>query len=143
MFSDSIASIYMVIILQFFYLGKMASKSNVMNSFENLSSKVQFWNVNLPKSPLDINEDSEDYDLLCELVRNQYLKRLRQTLIDNLNVTEEYQKEHPSCVQQCVDVCMAEMEKQALRRCMVASIYREGMSNMVCFFNNTIYLNHS
>lgn len=111
-----------------------------MDSYENLVSKVQFWNVNLPESPFDIDEDSEDLDLLCEMVRNQYLKRLRQTLIDNLDVTEDYQKKYPCTIQQCVDTCMTEMEKQALRRCMVASIYREAMSSMVCSFNNTYYL---
>lgn len=115
-------------------------ESNKMDSYENLSSKVQLWNVNLPESPFDIDEDSEDLDLLCEMVRNQYLKRLRQTLIDNLDVTEDYQKKLPYKIQQCIDTCMAEMEKQALRRCMVASIYRESMSNMVCSFNNTYYL---
>lgn len=106
-------------------------ESNMMSSFENLSSKVPFWDVKLPQSPWDFSEDSKDLDVLCELVRNQYLKRLRQTLLDNLNVSEEYQKSDLYQTQQYVDLCMAEMEKQALRKCMVATLYREGMSNMV------------
>jgi len=116
---------------------------NKLNSFENLASKMKFWKVDLPESPLDMDEEaSEDLDLLCELVRNHYLKRLRQTLLDNLDVTEDYQKTHFYHIQQCVDICMAEMEKRALRRCMIASIYRKSMSNMVCSFYNTICLNH-
>lgn len=105
---------------------------NMMNSFENLLSKVPFWNVDLPKNPLDVDEDSEELDVLCELVRNQYLKRLRQTLLNNLDNIKCYQNIPFYQIQQCVDICMAEMEKQALRRCMIASIYRECMSNMVC-----------
>jgi len=112
-------------------------ESYKLNSFENLSSKVQFWKIDLPENLLNIEEeDSEDLDLLCELVRNQYLKRLRQTLLDNLNITRGYQKTDLYHVQKCVDICLAEMEKQALRRCMVASIYRESMFNMVCCFYN-------
>jgi len=104
-----------------------------MNLFDNLPSKVPFWNVDLPKSPWDMDEDlEENLDVLCELVRNQYLKRLRQTLLDNLDVSKSLQKKHLYHIEECVDVCIAEMEKQALRRCMMASIYRECMSNMVC-----------
>lgn len=105
---------------------------NIMNSCENLTSKVSFWNIDLPKSPWDMDDDSDDLDVLCELVRNQYLKRLRQTLLDNLDVVEDYQKQHLNKIEDCVNICMAEMEKQALRRCMMASIYREAMSRMVC-----------
>lgn len=105
-------------------------ESNKMDPFENLSSKVPFWKVDLPKSPWDFDEDSEN--LLCDLVRNQYLKRLRQTLFDNLDVGPKgFQKSNLFKIQQCVDICMVEMEKQALRRCMVAHIYREAMTNMV------------
>lgn len=107
-------------------------KSHLVNSHENMSSNVSFWNIDLPKSPLDMDEDLEDLNLLSELVRNQYLKHLRQTLLDNLDVTKGYQKKHLYQIQQSIDICMAEMEKQALRRCMIASIYREGMSKMVC-----------
>lgn len=113
-------------------------ESLVMNSNENMSLNVPFWNVDLPKSPWDMDEDLEDLNLLSELVRNQYLKRLRQTLLDNLDITEGYQKKHLYQIQQSIDICMAEMEKQALRRCMIASIYREGMSKMVrSFFTET------
>lgn len=108
-----------------------------MNSlFENLSSKVLSWDINLPQSPWDFSEDSEDSEdlnVLCELVRNQYLKHLRQTLLDNLNVAEVYQQSNHCQAQQYVDICMAEMEKLALRKCMVARLYREGMSKMVCY----------
>lgn len=126
-----------------FFLGKMTlnDECDKLNSFENLSSKVQFWKLDLPESLLDIDEeDTEELDLLCELVRNHYLKRLRQTLLDNLDATESYQKTHLRHIQQCVDICMAEMEKQALRRCMIASIYREGMSNMVCFLSTILFV---
>lgn len=108
-----------------------------------MSSNMPFWNIDLPKSPLDIDEDLEDLNLLTELVRNQYLKRLRQTLHDNLNVTEGYQRNHPYQMQQSIDICMAEMEKQALRRCMIASIYREGMSKMVCSSKNLCLLQNT
>lgn len=109
-----------------------------MSSFE-YSSKVPVWNVDLPESPWDVNGDTENLDVLCELVRNQYLKRLRQTLFDNLDVSKGYQKEHLR-IEQCVDICVAEMEKEALKRCMMASIYRESMSSMVSFFCYTMLL---
>lgn len=112
--------------------------NNMMNSFENLISKVPFWNVDLPKNLLNIDEDSEELDVLCELVRNQYLKRLRQTLLNNLDYVKCYQNIPFNQIQQCVGICMAEMEKQALRRCMIASIYRESMSNMVCNFASVL-----
>lgn len=108
--------------------------NNTMNSFENLLSKVSFWNVDLPKNPLNVDEDSGESDVLCELVRNQYLKRLHQTLLKNLDNTKCYQNISFDQILQCVDICIAKMEKQALRRCMIASIYRESMSNMVCSF---------
>lgn len=123
-----------ILTIYFCFRSALYVESNIMNSFENSSSKVSFWDINLPQSPWDFSEDSKDLDLLCELVRNQYLKRLRQTLLDNLNVTEGYQKSHLCQAQQYVDKCMTEMEKQALRKCMVARLYCEGMSNMVCYF---------
>ncbi|XP_026805059.1 uncharacterized protein LOC113548395 isoform X1 [Rhopalosiphum maidis] len=119
-------------------------ESNVLNSFENISSKVSFWNIDLPKSPWDVDDDLEDLDVLCELVRNQYLKRLHQTLLNNLNVTNSYQKKPVNQIQHCIDICMVELEKQALRRCMIASIYREGMTNLInkvktCTKNSMLY----
>lgn len=107
--------------------------NSIINSFENLSSKLPLWNIDLPKSLLDMDEDLQELDVLCELVRNQYLKRLRQTLLNNLDDTKCYQNLPLYQIQKCVDLCMNEMEKQALRRCMIASIYRESMSNMVCY----------
>jgi len=107
---------------------------SAISSFENLSSKNPFWKIDLPKSPWDLDDDVEDLDVLCEFVRNQYLKRLHQTLLNNLDVTSDYKKKPLYQIQHCVDLCMAELEKQALRRCMIASIYREGMTNLVCFY---------
>lgn len=115
--------------------------SNVFHSFENKSSTVPFCNIDLPKSPWDIDDDLEDLDtVLCELVRNQYLKRLHETLLNNLDVTNSYKKKPLNQIQHCVNLCMAELEKQALRQCMIARIYRKGMTNLVCFyFYITIY----
>lgn len=119
----------------YLFLGIMAINvdSNVLHSFENLSSRVQIWNIDLPKHALDIDEDSKNFDVLSELVRNRYLKSLRQTLLNNLDVTTDYKNNHLYQIQNCIDTCMVEMEKQALRQCMIASIYRESMSNLVCF----------
>lgn len=108
--------------------------NNMMNSFENLLSKESFWNVDLPENLLNVDGDSKELDVLCELVRNQYLKRLRQTLFNNVDNNKCYQNIPFDQIQQCIGICVAEMEKQALRRCMIASIYRESMSNMVCYF---------
>lgn len=104
---------------------------SVLSTFGNSSYEIPFWNIDLPKSPWDVDDDLEDLDVLCELVRNQYLKRLHQTLLNNLDVTSGYKKKPHYQIQHCVDICMAELEKQALRRCMIASIYREGMTNLV------------
>ncbi|XP_001949885.1 uncharacterized protein LOC100169414 [Acyrthosiphon pisum] len=117
---------------------------SVLSSFGNSSSKIPFWNIDLPKSPWDVDDDLEDLDVLCELVRNQYLKRLHQTLLNNLDVTSSYKKKPLYQIQHCVDICMAELEKQALRRCMIASIYREGMTNLInkvktCTKNSMLY----
>lgn len=98
---------------------------------EDYSSKVLFSIIDLPKSPLDMDADLEELDALCQLVRNRYLNRLRKTLLENV---DECRKQHDPRIQQCVNICMAEMEKQALRRCMLASIYRQHMSSMVRFF---------
>ncbi|XP_027853795.2 probable cyclin-dependent serine/threonine-protein kinase DDB_G0292550 isoform X2 [Aphis gossypii] len=121
--------------------------SNVLSSFENISSKVPFCNIdfNLPKSPWDIDDDFEGFDtVLCELVRNQYLKRLHETLLNNLDVTSSYKKKPLNQIQHCINLCMAELEKQALRRCMIARIYRKGMTNLInevktCTKNSMIY----
>lgn len=121
--------------------------SNILSSFENISSKVPFCNIdfNLPKSPLDVDDDFEDLDtVLCELVRNQYLKRLHETLLNNLDVTSSYKKKPFNQIQHCVNLCMAELEKQALRRCMIAKMYCKGMTNMInevktCTKNSMIY----
>lgn len=111
-------------------------KAYIMDTVENLAFKVPFWNVDLPENPWDIDDDdSENLDILCDMVRNQYLKHLRQTLFDNLDVgPKSYQQQNSLKIQKCVDFCITQMEKQALRRCMVAKIYREGMTSMVCFF---------
>ncbi|XP_025194570.1 uncharacterized protein LOC112594137 [Melanaphis sacchari] len=119
-------------------------ESNIFGSFENISSKVPFWNIDLPKSPWDVDDDLEDLDVLCELVRTQYLKHLHQTLLNNLDVTKSYKNKPLNQIQHCVDICMAELEKQALRRCMIASIYRKSMTNLInkvktCTKNSMLY----
>lgn len=118
-------------IFNFFFQGKMAVnfESNGMISLDDYCSRVPI--VDLPNSPMDVDTDSEDLDSLCQLVRNHYLNRLRQTLIDNL---DKCGKLHDSRIVQYVDICMAEMEKRALRRCMIASIYRQDMAITVRFF---------
>lgn len=119
----------------------MSSKAE-QNLFENVSSKLSFWDIGFPKSQLELDDDSDDdseeLDVLSELVRNQYMKRLHQTLLDNLDVAKGYQKHHLNKIDQCVDVCMVEMEKQALRQCMVTRIYREAMTKMVCYFLSSL-----
>ncbi|VVC41657.1 Hypothetical protein CINCED_3A006817 [Cinara cedri] len=99
-----------------------------MDSLEDYSSKVLFSVIDLPKSPMDFDSDFENLDALCQFVRNSYLNYLRKTLMENIN---ECQKQHDPHVLQCVDICMAEMEKIALKRCMLASIYRQDMSSMI------------
>lgn len=104
-------------------------QSNGMISFDDYFARVSI--ADLPNSPMDMDADLEDLESLCQLVRNHYLNRLRQTLLDNV---DKCGKLHDSCIVQYVDICMAEMEKRALRRCMVASIYRQDMAIMVRFF---------
>lgn len=108
---------------------------NVINSLENVSS---YLDMKFSKSCLDLgvdsDDDSEECVVLWELVRSRYMKRLNQTLLDNLDVTKGYQKQHLNKIDEAVDLCMVQMEKRALRDCMVARIYREEMTKMVCYF---------
>lgn len=113
---------------------KMEVDSSSVDTFMDFASKNPIWKIELPYSPLDVDEDPENVDLLCEMVRNQYLKHLRQTLYDNLDVgPKRYQKDFLFQVDHCVNTCMTEMEKQALRKCLIASIYRKTMTEMVSF----------
>ncbi|XP_050428167.1 uncharacterized protein LOC126838091 [Adelges cooleyi] len=120
-------------------------ESNILDSFMNLTSKNPIWKIELPYSPVDVDDDPENVDILCEMVRNQYLKHLRQILYDNLDVGPKgYQKECLYQIDQCVETCVTEMEKKALKRCLIASIYRETMSSMInevknCTKNSTVY----
>lgn len=87
------------------------------------------WKLSLPATPMDMDAENVDFGL-CELVRDQYLKRLRQTVSQNLCALIE-DCNVDSRINSYIDVCVAEIEKEALRRCMVANLYREGMSRMV------------
>lgn len=115
-----------------------------MNTSEDLCAKAPSWILDLPKGPWDMDDESEDLDKLCELVRNQYLKHLRQTLLDNLDVSNDgFQKKYIHQIPQSVDKCLFEMEKKALRQCMIASIYREVMFNMVRFCVTDVILSNN
>lgn len=108
-----------------------------MASIPHLNSKAEFWK--LPENPWDLCDDFDNLDVLSDMIRDQYLRRLRKTLMDNLNVgPASYRENTFTEIQECVDVCMAEMEQQALRQCMAARIYSQGMKIMVCSF----YINY-
>ncbi|XP_050532635.1 uncharacterized protein LOC126900755 isoform X2 [Daktulosphaira vitifoliae] len=125
---------------------KMEIDSSSVEKFMDFSSKNPVWKIELPYSPIDVDEDPENVDFLCEMVRNQYLKHLRQTLYDNLDVEpKKFQKDCLFQVDHCVNTCMTEMEKQALRRCLIASIYRKNMTKMInevktCTKNSVMYI---
>lgn len=113
-----------------------------MPSFDNLSNIVQFENIDLPKNPLDVDQLWNDQDVLCDLVRDQYLRRLRETLVHNLRNSKCHQHiNQQRQLEQCVDLCMVHMEKRALRQCMVASVYCQAMINMVNIVLHNCYMN--
>lgn len=87
------------------------------------------WKLSLPETPMDMDAENVDFGL-CELVRNQYLKRLRETVSQNLCALIEGCNVD-SRIDNYIDVCVAEIEKDALRKCMVANLYREGMARVV------------
>lgn len=90
------------------------------------------WNLDLPATPMDMDPETVGFGL-CDLVRGEYLKRLRETLAQNLGALIQgchFDQE----IDNYIDTCMAEMEKTAIRNCMVADLYRKGMSQMVSFY---------
>lgn len=91
------------------------------------------WNLDLPATPMDMDLETVGFGL-CDLVRGEYLRRLRETLAQNLGTLIQ------GCfvdqeIEAYIDTCMAEMEKTAIRNCMVANLYRKGMSRMVSFYS--------
>lgn len=93
---------------------------------------ANLWNLELPATPNDMDAEIADFGL-CDLVREQYLKRLQQTLAHNLGAFIEGCHVDQAEIDSYIDTCMAEMEKTAIRNCMVAELYRRGMMRMVCF----------
>jgi hypothetical protein len=95
------------------------------------------WNLDLPATPMDMDPEIMGFGL-CDMVRGEYLKRLHETLAQNLGALIQ------GChvdqqIESYINTCMAEMEKNAIRNCMVANLYREGMARIVRFFSTVVF----
>lgn len=99
-----------------------------MDSLPNAS----LWDLRLLATPAPININYG----FCDMVRGSYLAKLRETLMFNLsgNAMGDCVSTEDATVEMYVEKCLGEMEKNALRKCMVAEIYCEVMRKMVHVF---------
>jgi hypothetical protein len=90
------------------------------------------WDLGLPATPVDMSPENVDYGL-SDMVRASYLAKLRETLMSNLreNIASDRGSAGDVMVGMFVEKCLGEMEKDALRKCMVAEIYCKAMRKTV------------
>lgn len=78
---------------------------------------------------MDMDAEVVDFGL-CVMVGSQNLKRLREMVLEKLFVLTKGCS-IDSKIENYIDLYLAEFEKEALRKCMVTNLYREGMSHKV------------
>jgi hypothetical protein len=90
------------------------------------------WDLGLPATPADMSPENVNYGL-NDMVRASYLAKLRETLMSNIrkNTASDRGSAEDATVEMFVEKCLGEMEKDALRKCMVAEIYCEAMRKTV------------
>jgi hypothetical protein len=101
------------------------------------------WDLGLPATPADMSSENVNYGL-SDMVRASYLAKLRETLMSNMreNTASDRGSAEDTMVEMFVEKCLGEMEKDALRKCMVAEIYCEAMrktvrSHLLCDSRNS------
>ncbi|XP_025417394.1 uncharacterized protein LOC112688437 [Sipha flava] len=90
------------------------------------------WNLGLPATPADMSPENVDYGL-NDMVRAGYLAKLRETLMVNIreNTASDRGSAEDGTIEMFVEKCLGEMEKEAIRKCMVAEIYCDAMRKTV------------
>jgi hypothetical protein len=90
------------------------------------------WDLGLPATPADMSPENMDYGL-SDMVRAGYLAKLRETLMSNIreNTASDRGSAEDETVEMFVEKCLGDIEKDAIRKCMVAEIYCEVMRKTV------------
>jgi hypothetical protein len=90
------------------------------------------WDLGLPATPADMSPENADYGL-SNMVRAGYLEKLRETLMANIkaNTASDRGSAEDGTIEMFVEKCLGEMEKEAIRKCMVAEIYCDAMRKTV------------
>jgi hypothetical protein len=90
------------------------------------------WDLGLPATPADMSSENGDY-CLSDMVRVGYLTKLRETLMSNIkeNTASDRGSAEDGTIEMFVEKCLSEMEKEAIRKCMVAEIYCDAMRKTV------------
>ncbi|XP_025407463.1 uncharacterized protein LOC112681422 [Sipha flava] len=99
-----------------------------MNSLQYAS----VWDLGLPATPADMSPENMDYGL-SDMVRAGYLAKLRETLMVNIkeNTASDRGSAEDGTIEMFVEKCLGEMEKEAIRKCMVAEIYCDAMRKTI------------